>query len=252
MSKKRKQPEPTDSQPDSDSTGIRLSNSRRDVLKTAAVGTLGVFGLSGTAAATHQFHTEGPNKTTADGDIAVELASSTYESSNDDLVPFGIMWNIDQDCGSTAWHEVRNLTVDFRPWRSNPTDGSYHSHTPWDDESDQDTYPDAIDVLESIAWEFMPTSFSITEAGTFDDIHYKVYDASGGEGLKVTWGEHIRCPKHGGVDLAYYLDEYAHSEPGDYGYTINLTGDVFYVSNYGTGQVDDFSVYASIQTTYDG
>lgn len=208
----------------------RTTVDRRNLLKRTAAGALGTVGLSGTVAAA-SWHFDGPHKKTDDsGYIEFEIGANTYEGPHDDnLIPFGIMWGIDQGCSNTGY-EVRNLTIKMDPYSGNPSDGDLYSSDPWDNK-DEEQPPDVLDVMESLAWEVAPTPFSIVNAVNDSSIDQWTESGSGGPTVYTRWNETIRCDKHSGVDIAWYLDPDGYPNDGTYWFNYELTADIYFISS---------------------
>lgn len=208
----------------------RITTDRRSLLKKTAAGTLGVVGLSGTAAAA-SYHYDGPHTKTDDsGYIEFEIGANTYEGPHDhNLIPFGIMWGIDQSC-STTGYEVRDLTISMNPYSGNPSDGDLYASDPWDNK-DEEEPPDVLDAMETLAWEIVPSTFSIVNAANDSSIDQWTESGSGGPTVYTRWNETIKCDKHSGVDIAWYLDPDGSPNDGTYWFKYKLKGEVYFVSS---------------------
>lgn len=208
----------------------RISSNRRTFLKATAVGALGTVGFTGSAAASH-WHTDGPHtKTDESGYQEFEICANTYQGPHDNnLIPFGIMWGVDQGCSNTGY-EVRNLTIKFDPYSGNPSDGDLYVSDPWDDK-DQEEPPDVLDYLEILATEVLPTTFSIVNAANDNSIDQWTESGSGGPTFYTKWNETIFCDKHSGVDIAWYLDPDGFPSDGTYWFWYELEADIYYTSS---------------------
>lgn len=206
------------------------TTSRRSLLKKTAAGALGTLGLSRTAAAA-TWHYDGPHKKTDDsGYQEFEIAANTYQGPHDDnLIPFGIMWGLDQGC-STTGYEVRNLTIKLKPDSGNPSDGDLYASDPWDNK-DQEDPPDVLDLMENLAWEVAPTPFSIVNAANDNSIDQWTESGSGGPTVYTRWNETIKCDKHSGVDIAWYLDPDGFPSDGFYWFKYELEADIYFISS---------------------
>lgn len=227
-----------------------ISNRRRTFLKTAAAGIVGGATLVApvTASSWHDKLTYMSEELQySDQDFELEFGTNGYTgvSGNNDLVPFGIVWSIDMPSQSEdvdSYYFVRDLRIDFTEWESNPTYRGRVSSAPvvWDDEEGrEEEYPDRIDRLQDAGWtvvesfnKFQPY-FDIMNAVNYDGIAHGTYSNGNSEGAYAQWGEDIRGPKHGGMDLHYYMGgKYLDPREGTYWYRISISGDIYRYNSY--------------------